>query len=123
MDQIHRLLRLVGKRRLHDEFVHDSTGRVRLVLRTPNWDDFVHMAFTEIRACGANNVQIARRMRAMLENLARTLPESRHAALRQQLELLDRTLVDTYRFPEDLVLARVPDPQGLGGAARGGTEA
>jgi uncharacterized membrane protein len=118
MDQIHRLLRVVGKRRLHDEFVHDSVGKVRLVLRTPNWDDFVHIAFTEIRACGANSVQIARRMRAMLENLVRSLPESRHAALRQQLDLLDRTLVDSYKLPEDLALARVADPQGLGGAAR-----
>ncbi|MFO1394743.1 MAG: DUF2254 domain-containing protein [Steroidobacteraceae bacterium] len=117
MDQIHRLLRVVGKRRLHDEFVHDPAGRVRLVLRTPNWDDFVHIAFTEIRACGANNVQIARRMRAMLENLVRTLPGTRQTALLQQLDLLDRTLAETYRFPEDLALARVPDPQGLGGAA------
>jgi uncharacterized membrane protein len=122
MDQIHRLLRFVGKRRLHDEIVHDSAGQVRLVLRTPNWDDFVHIAFTEIRACGANNVQIARRMRAMLENLIRSLPVSRHAALRAQIDLLDRTLPDHYSLAEDLALARVPDSQGLGGAS-GGTPA
>ena len=120
MDQIHRLLRAVGRRRLHDEFLHDSSGRVRLVLRTPNWGDFVHIAFTEIRACGANNVQIARRQRAMLENLVRSLPESRHAALTQQLDLLDRTLLEYYKYPEDLALARIADPQGLGGAGRGG---
>jgi uncharacterized membrane protein len=119
LDQIHRLLRFVGKRRLHDEVVHDATGQVRLLLRTPNWDDFVHIAFTEIRACGANNVQIARRMRAMLENLVHSLPESRHAALRQQLDLLDRTLPDYYKLAEDLALARVPDSQGLGGASGG----
>ncbi len=119
MDQIHRMLRFVGKRRLHDEVVHDSAGQARLLLRTPNWDDFVHIAFTEIRACGANNVQIARRMRAMLENLAHSLPESRHAALRQQLDLLDRMLPDYYKLAEDLALARVPDSQGLGGASGG----
>ena len=119
LDQIHRLLRFVGKRRLHDEVVHDATGQVRLLLRTPNWDDFVHIAFTEIRACGANNVQIARRMRAMLENLVHSLPDSRHAALKQQLDLLDRTLPDYYKLPEDLALARVPDSQGLGGASGG----
>jgi uncharacterized membrane protein len=119
MDQIHRLLRFVGKRRLHDEVVHDAAGQVRLLLRTPNWDDFVHIAFTEIRACGANNVQIARRMRAMLENLVHSLAESRHPALRQQLDLLDRTLPDYYKLAEDLALARVPDSQGLGGASGG----
>jgi uncharacterized membrane protein len=119
MDQIHRLLRVVGQRRLHDDVVHDAAGKVRLVLRTPNWDDFVNIAFTEIRACGANNVQIARRMRAMLENLVRCLPALRHAALLRQLDLLERTLPGHYLLPEDLALARVADSQGLGGASGG----
>jgi uncharacterized membrane protein len=118
LDQIHRLLRFVGQRRLHDSVLHDAGGRVRLVLRTPDWDDFVSIACSEIRACGANNLQIARRMRAMLENLLRTLPESRRSALLLQLDLLDRTLPEHYRLPEDLALARIPDTQGLGGAAR-----
>lgn len=122
MDQIQRLLRFVGTRRLHDEVVRDPAGEVRLVLSTPNWEDFVHISFTEIRACGANSVQVVRRMRAMLENLIRSLPESRHAALEQQLDLLERTLPDFYKLPEDLALARIPDSQGLGGAP-GGTRA
>jgi uncharacterized membrane protein len=117
IDQIHRLLRFVGRRRLHDDMVHDADGQPRLILRTPNWDDFVHVACCEIRACGANNVQIARRLRAMLENLIQSLPPSRHAALNQQLDLLDRTLPDHFRLAEDLALARVPDSQGLGGAS------
>jgi uncharacterized membrane protein len=121
IDQIHRLLRFVGKRRLHDDTVHDADGQPRLILRTPNWEDFVHIACCEIRACGANNVQIARRMRAMLENLVLSLPPTRHAALKQQLDLLDRTLPDHYKLPEDLALARIPDSQGLG--ASGGTRA
>jgi hypothetical protein len=54
----------------------------------------------------------------MLENLIRVLPGYRHAALREQLDLLDRTLPDFYKLPEDLALARVPDAQGLGGASR-----
>jgi len=58
----------------------------------------------------------------MLENLIRSLPVSRHAALRAQIDLLDRTLPDHYRLAEDLALARVPDSQGLGGAS-GGTPA
>jgi uncharacterized membrane protein len=117
IDQIHRLLRAVGKRHLHGETVSDSAGRVRVILRTPDWEDFVHVACCEIRACGANNLQIVRRMRAMLENLVRTLPESRHAALREQLDLLDRSLPDQFRFEEDLALARIADPQGLGGGS------
>ena len=119
MDQIHRLLRFVGRRRLHGEEIQDATGRTRVIFRTPDWQDFVHLAFSEIRACGANNFQVARRSRAMLENLIRTLPHERHAALRQQLGLLDRTLPAFYKLEEDLALASVPDPQGLGGASHG----
>ena len=123
IDQIHRLLRVVGCRHLLGEEVRDVAGRVRLVLRTPDWEDFVHVACSEIRACGAGSVQVPRRMRAMLENLVGTLPPQRHRALEEQLDLLDRSLPDLYRLPEDLALARVPDSQGLGGAsarARGG---
>ncbi len=121
IDQIQRLLRLVGNRRLHDDTVRDAAGRGRLILRTPNWADFVRLSCSEIRACGANNMQIARRMRAMLENLLQTLPERRHAVLREQLDLLDRALARNFPFPEDLALARIGDSQGLGGAAIGGT--
>jgi uncharacterized membrane protein len=117
IDQIHRLLRVVGRRCLHGEDVRDAAGQVRLILRTPNWEDFVQLACNEIRACGAGSVQIARRQRAMLENLVRTLPVVRHAALLEQLDLLDRTLPDFYKLPEDLALARIPDSQGLGGAS------
>lgn len=65
---------------------------LRLVFLTPNWEDFVHLTCTEIRHCGAGSVQIMRRMRSMLENLVQTLPPHRHAELRKQLELLDRTI-------------------------------
>jgi uncharacterized membrane protein len=116
IDQLHRLLRLVGLRHLRDEAIFDAAGEVRLVFRTPNWEDFVHLSCTEIRHCGAGSIQVARRMRSMLENLVQTLPAHRHAELRKQLELLDRAIEVHYKFPEDLLLARIPDPQGLGGS-------
>jgi uncharacterized membrane protein len=115
IDQLHRLLRLVGLRQLHSEEICDAAGELRLVFRTPNWEDFVHLTCTEIRHCGASSVQIMRRMRSMLGNLMQTLPQHRHAELCQQLDLLDRTIDGNYSFPEDKALARIPDPQGLGG--------
>ena len=45
-----------------------------------------------------------------------TLRPHRHAELRQQLALLERTVDGHYEFPEDRALARIADPQGLGGA-------
>jgi hypothetical protein len=55
-------------------------------------------------------------MRSMLENLTHTLPSHRRAELHQQLELLDRAIEERYTFAEDRALARMPDPQGLGGS-------
>jgi uncharacterized membrane protein len=117
IDQLHRLLRLVGRRHLHNEEILDGAGQLRVVRRTPNWQDFVHLVFFEIRHYGAENIQVARRLRAMTENLLETVPEIRRAALRQELELLDRVLEKLYELPEDLALAHIADSQGLGGAA------
>jgi uncharacterized membrane protein len=117
IDQLHRLLRLVGARHLHDDTLLDAEGRLRVIFPTPNWDDFVQLTCREIRLYGAENFQVARRLRAMIDGLLAVLPEGRHAALRRELDLLDRTLVRLHEFPEDLVLARQPDLQGLGGAS------
>ena len=117
IDQLHRLLRLVGGRSLHGQEIIDAEGLTRVVFRTPNWEDYVHITFREIRYCGANSLQIVRRLRSMIENLLESLPEHRHPALREELELLDRAITKNHVFPEDLALARVPDSQGLGGSS------
>ncbi|MFO1316754.1 MAG: DUF2254 domain-containing protein [Burkholderiales bacterium] len=118
MDQVHRLLRFVGRRHLRGELVADASGEPRVILRTPNWEDFVHVACTEIRACGASSIQVVRRQRAMLANLLHVLPEYRHAALRRELALLDRAIDGAFRTDEERALARIPDAQGLGGSTR-----
>ncbi|MEM5314748.1 DUF2254 domain-containing protein [Paraburkholderia sp. JHI869] len=117
IDQLHRLLRMVGKRSLRIEEIADRSGQVRMILRTPNWEDFVHISFREIRQCGAGSIQIARRLRAAIENLIQSLPEHRHDALYIELALLDRAITSKQEFPEDVALARIPDSQGLGGSA------
>jgi uncharacterized membrane protein len=116
IDQLHRLLRIVGGRHLHEEQIKDGNGRVRVVFPTPNWEDFVQLACREIRLYGAGNFQVARRLRAMIQNLLRALPESRRTALRKELALLDQAIEGCYVVPEDIALARIADTQGLGGA-------
>ena len=117
LDQVHRLLRMLGRRRLRGEVILDDGGQPRVIFRTPNWEDYVQVACSEIRACGANNLQIARRMRAMLENLRSTLPEHRRPTLEMQLDLLDWAVQKHFSRPEELALARIPDSQGLGGSS------
>ena len=119
IDQIHHLLRNVGKRHLDDERVRDPSGRVRLVFRTPEWEDFVQLAVTEIRHFGGESIQVARRLRAMLENLIETLPAKRAAVLRTELELLRRSAERFFSEPEDRAMAEIGDSQGVGG--KGGT--
>jgi uncharacterized membrane protein len=116
IDQLHRMLRVVGLRHLHNDVLRDETSNVRLIFVTPKWEDYVHLTCTEIRHCGSRSVQVMRRMRSMLEHLLQSLPEHRHAELRRQLDLLDRTVDDSFAFAEDRALARIADPQGLGGA-------
>jgi uncharacterized membrane protein len=118
IDQLHRLLRAAGLRRLQGDVITDADGELRVIFRTPNWENFVQLTFREIRRCGAGSFQITRRLRAMGENLIQTLPEHCHAALRTELELLDRAIETQFVFPEDQALARIADEQGLGGARR-----
>jgi uncharacterized membrane protein len=117
IDQLNRLLRRAGKRNLWADQILDRSGKLRLIFQTPDWEDFVNLAFSEIRFYGAENIQIARRLRAMIVNLKDTLPAQRHPALCEQLDLLDRMIEKVYILPEDLKLARIPDPQGLGGSS------
>ena len=118
IDQLHRLLGLVGRRHLHDDSLFDANGAQRLIFPTPGWDDFVQLALSEIRLYGAGNFQVSRRVRAMIENLLENLPENRRPALDRELDLLNRALPKLHEFPEDLDLAMKADFQGLGGSSK-----
>jgi uncharacterized membrane protein len=117
IDQIQCLLQEVGERDLSTGTVTDDRGQVRLVYRTPNWQDFVLLAVSEIRQYGANSVQIMRRLRAMLENLVAVLPPARAPFLQQQLDLLQVAVEKAFVDPRDRRNATHADSQGLGGAS------
>jgi uncharacterized membrane protein len=116
LDQIHRLLRAVAARQLDTGRVYDGAGQLRLVYRTPDWEDFVSLSVTEIRQFGRESIQIVRRMRAMLENLIAVAPQPRVALLRAELDLLTRGVAHDFRDPEDRVRAAAGDSLGVGGA-------
>ena len=88
IDQLHFLLRQVGLRHLDTNHFCDRDGNLRLMFRTPGWEDYVLIAVSEVRLFGGGSIQVARRLRAMLENLSASLPEERRPALREQLRLL-----------------------------------
>ena len=117
IDQLHHLLREVGKRYLAEGYTRDSRGEIRVLFRTPDWEDFVHMATTEIRQYGRDSIQVQRRLRAMLKDLIETLPAKRAPVLQKELAML-KTL-STRAFPDldDQSLAQGDDPQGIGGSS------
>ncbi len=116
LDQLQRLLRAAGMRRLDVGQVHDASGALRLVFGMPGWDDLVQLAVSEVRLYGIGSLQIPRRMRAMLTTLIGALPPERHAALHTELRLLDQAVARTYTDPDERARANVADLQGMGGS-------
>ena len=116
IDQLQCLLQEVGERDLSSGTLCEADGQVRLIYRTPDWQDFVLLAVSEIRQYGANSIQIMRRLRGMLEYLIAKLPASRTQCLREQLDLLRVSVEKTFSDPRDRVEAEIADSQGLGGA-------
>ena len=115
IDQIQYLLRHLGTRYLNEGRRIDSQGSLRLISRTPDWEDFVGLAVTEVRHFGGTSIQVARRLRAMLENLIHTLPSERTEVLRIELDLLERSTRRFFPDTEDFAMADISDYQGVGG--------
>jgi uncharacterized membrane protein len=116
IDQLHHLLRSIGLRDLDTGRIRDRNGRLRLAYRTPGWEDLVGLAVTEIRHYGKDSIQIARRMRAMLESLIRVVPQERAVRLREELDLLHRASGRAFPDAEDRTRADRADSLGMGGA-------
>ncbi len=116
IDQLHHLLRDVGKRNLGHGYASDVTGKIRLVYRRPNWEDFVLLGTTEIRHYGRDSIQVQRRLRAMLEDLIETLPAQRTPILKRELALLAISSKRTFQDVADQNLATEGDLQGIGGS-------
>ena len=116
LDQIDHLLLCLGRRRLDEGIARDRDGKLRLVYGTPDWPDYVTLAATEIRQYGDGSFQVTRRLRAMLEHLIATLPESRRAPLQQELALLSAAVLRKFPDEADRKRAGIADQQGVGGS-------
>jgi uncharacterized membrane protein len=119
IDQLEDILRRLGQHKLGDVQLSDGNGIVRLTYRLPDWADFLRLSFDEIRQYGADSVQVKRRLRSALVDLAESLSDpSRiaavHAYIKQLDLLISRSSVDT----EDQAVASQPDRQGLGSPRR-----
>jgi uncharacterized membrane protein len=114
LDQIGDLLLRLGSRRLEVGSFRDDSGRVRLVIPYPSWDDFLHLAFEEILSCGAKSVQVMRRMKALVADLLTVLPVERHAGLKYWQQRLQASISRSFEDVEEKLSASIEDRQGLG---------
>lgn len=89
IDRLHDCLRQLAPRPFPDGKHRDEAGVVRLVTHTMSWEDYVHLAFDEIRLAGAKSPQIVRRLRSALEDLLAVAPPERKRSLKEQLDLLE----------------------------------
>lgn len=115
LDQIEDLLRRLGRRKLDTGRVRDAHGSLRLIMPLPTWDDYLALAFDEIRQFGATSVQVARRLRAALTGLAESVStEERRAAVRRYLDHLNSGVGRSSFDDPDKASALEEDRQGLG---------
>ena len=114
LDQIGDLLLRLGSRRLEIGSFRDDSGRVRLVIPFPCWDDFLHLAFEEILSYGAKSVQVMRRMNALVADLLTVLPLERHAGIKYWQQRLHASISHSFEDAEEKYSASLQDRQGLG---------
>jgi uncharacterized membrane protein len=122
LDQVEDLLLRLGRVDLSAGRVRDRRGSLRLVFPVPRWEDFLVLAFDEIRYCGATSIQVMRRLRALLQDLKEQVPPERRAALQRYLERVDNGIRRTFEDGDDRKDALEEDRQGLG-LSREGREA
>jgi uncharacterized membrane protein len=115
IDQIEDLLHRLGRCNLDAGYATDGSGAVRLIFPMPTWEDYLTLAFDEIRQYGASSVQVMRRLRAALVGLADSLSSAERVdAVKRYLEHLDQIVAHSTLDAQDRLMAQVEDPQGLG---------
>jgi uncharacterized membrane protein len=123
LDHLGDMLRLLGVAPLPPPVAAADVPSPGVVIRARRWEDVVELAFTEIREYGGTSVQVVRRLRALLEDLAERVPPERRPPVDDELARLDATTVEHWSRSVDLDRARAADGQGIGGPSDGPAEA
>lgn len=112
--RLHDCLRQLAPRTFPSGRYCDAEGQLRLVIRTLSWEGYVQLAFDELRLVGSAQPQVARRLRAALEDLKTVAPPDRQPALDRQLHLLQALIRQQFDEEEDINASLVGDQQGIG---------
>ncbi|MBT2558568.1 DUF2254 domain-containing protein [Hymenobacter sp. ISL-91] len=95
IDWLGTMLTFLANREL-DQPLRAQAGQVRVIARTRNFNDFVCLAFDQIRSNGDDNVAVLMRLLSALETVARrTGSYTRRQSLRQQCNLIEQAIDTT----------------------------
>jgi len=109
LDRIHDLLRRLAVCRFPSRFRADDGGVVRVVVQRPGWDAYVHLGLDEIRLAGEGQLQVHRRLRAILADLGSITPGDRQAVLRDEQARIDAAAERSFAGVRDRADATEPD--------------
>jgi uncharacterized membrane protein len=82
-----------------------------------SWENYVHLAFDEIRLAGAGSPPVTRRLKAALTDLRSIAPPERVEVIDRQLDLLHAAAEASLNDKRDVALALQEDREGLGATA------
>ena len=94
IDRLHDILRQLARRPFPDGRHRDKRGELRLLVRTPSWDDYVELATEELTLAGADSPRIVRRLRRALEDVRDIAPPERREVIERSLERLHQGVRD-----------------------------
>jgi uncharacterized membrane protein len=114
LDEIEGVLRSAADRRLGSLRLDLEPGH--LEVSTATWDEVVDLALLEIAECGGGQVQITRRLVALLDDLIPDVPQDRRAALQRHRESLEIAVARRELSGRAAAVALRGDRQGLGGS-------
>jgi uncharacterized membrane protein len=114
INRLHDCLRQLAPRPFPPGDHVDDDGRLRLVIRSLDWDGYVRLAFDEIRLAAAPYPQATRRLQAALQDLKTVAPPERRPPLERQLRLLEQAVEHELSAQDDIHAALTPDAQGIG---------
>jgi uncharacterized membrane protein len=98
LDTIESLLVPLVSRDLDVVNVADSTGRVRVVLALPSWDDYLRTGLDDLIESASQSPMVLLRARALLTTLHNAAPPARQPSIARRLRRAEE--LGTGNFPE-----------------------
>lgn len=118
IDRLHDILRQLVRRPFPSGRFEDADGVLRLVVPAMTWDDYVRLAFQEIRLAGAGSPQVTRKLKSALLDLRSIAPDDRKRPIDEHLELVTASAAASADRDRDAQVAETADAAGFGAVRR-----